>query len=1170
MRLKNIKLAGFKSFVEPTTVFFPSALVAVVGPNGCGKSNIIDAVRWVMGESSAKNLRGESMIDVIFNGSSQRKPVGQASVELIFENDSGRLQGEFLSYHEISIKRIVTRDAQSMYFINGTKCRKKDVTDIFLGTGLGPRSYSLIGQGTVTRIIEAKPEDLRIFLEEAAGISKYKERRRETENRIRHTKDNLLRVTDLREELGKQLERLKRQASAAERYKTLKSEERLYKAQLLTLRWLILNDELINTDKLINETQLKHEGLLTEQNRIDIIIDELRSSYQRANDSLNKAQGDFYRIGADITRLEDNILHQKERAKKLSLDLSQAKQDWQQAVQHLEENQQKALMSEESIATLMPKRVTLNDAYKISQSMLEAFECEKEAWQEQWDVFIQSSAESSKVADIEQSKIQQFQLQLNTIELKLSKLQEEKNTLDISTQEKELIALNEELTTMEAQHEAINNHLEDLNETFQSKRLDFELLENEFYQVRSQLSQEKAKEGALLQLQQSALGHEDEHATQWLKTHKLETVKRLAQLIDVDEGFEGVLEMVLGDRLEALCVEDISKWELAFSEIKKGALTFIEPHIEMIACVSANFPALYQKVKSTHSVCQNLLTGIYIAEDLSQALSWLPYIGCHESIAVHEGILLGKGWCRIMRAHDPRSGVIAREKVILLLQEKIAKEEITSDHLKKSLSTVKNTLNELEAEKESAHTQLNEKFRRLADFRSNIQVKSNKLTHIKTRIVAIDTELLSEKEHKKRTYQALEISEKLWENAMKQRALDVMTREELMQSQKHINETLAQHRSDSSLNGQALHELELLLKTKQSDLSGTKALIHRDVAQVDILKNRVEKLVLTFESNQEKEAESSQLFLEEALKTHSAAEELLNKEKEELDNIKQLLTNSESEKSTFSSAISIEQTSIDSLRIDRQTLLVKKETIEGTLLDNDHQLTALIDLLPSSASISLWDEKIKTIAIKISRLGAINLAAIDEYEIESKRKIYLDEQFDDLAKALEMLEMAINKIDKETRARFRDTYEKVNAGFKVLFPRLFGGGEAELSLMGDDLLNTGVTVMARPPGKRNSTIHLLSGGEKALTAVALIFAIFQLNPSPFCMLDEVDAPLDDTNVHRFCALVKDMASKVQFIFISHNKVAMEMANQLLGVTMLEPGVSRIVSVDVDEAMAIAN
>jgi chromosome segregation protein len=1170
MRLKKLKLSGFKSFVDPTSVSFPSSLVAVVGPNGCGKSNIIDAVRWVMGESSAKHLRGESMADVIFNGSRNRKALGQASIELVFENDAGRLLGEYASYSEISIKRLVTRDGQSNYYLNGTKCRKKDVTDIFLGTGLGPRSYSIIGQGTISRIIEAKPEELRVFLEEAAGISKYKERRRETENRIKHTEENLSRVLDLREELGKQLDRLKRQANAAEKYKALKEQERLFKAQWHALKWLGLTDQITVLDKQISEKNLRIEALVTEQNRLDIAIEDKRQGFQAANDVVNQVQADYYRIGAEIARLEETIQHQRNRKIQLEQDLSQAKQDWQVAQQHLSNNQSRVEQLAEDIVILEPQVEELKDLYSQGRALLEDTEAKRKDWQGQWDSFIQGSAESSKVAHVEQSKIQQIESSVNTLQQRLEKLQLEQSQLDEAGSQAEVEELSLAVATIEAQHEESTEQHELLVEQLKTQKQELHQIEEAYHQLRSEAQQLKAKEASLVQMQQVALGKEDKAEQKWLAKHKLDKAQRLAELIQVESGYETALEIALGDRLQALCVDDISKLESAITELDAGCVNLIQSDSTLTAgVVDPAKPPLYKKIKTQHPICQNLLTGVYVANDLTEALSWLNDIAKHESIVTLDGIVLGVGWCRIIREQDERRGVIAREKAIQELQQQITAQDSLIEEKRDVIEQLKTTIEAGETQKDDLNQSRNELFSALSDKRSQVQVKKNKIEQVLSRRQAIEEEMALELERRETFEQQLLEARDSWQQAMEAMELDAERREQLMQTQEEIGAALEKHREESHQTRQSLHDKELSLKTKQSEQHNLQVSIERDQSQVDVLSERIEALTISQQEMQIDDDASPETMLEDRLKAHEVAEQNLNNEKQKLEQLKITLTDDEKSRNQYVESIRTEQTQLDAIRMERQTLLVRRQTIEETLAETEQELKPLLDNMPEAANESQWEEELKTIAIKIQRLGAINLAAIDEYEIESERKRYLDEQHDDLTTALETLVEAIRKIDKETRTRFKETYDQVNEGFQKLFPRLFGGGQAYLDLTGDDLLDTGVTVMARPPGKRNSTIHLLSGGEKALTAVALVFAIFQLNPSPFCMLDEVDAPLDDANVTRFCALVKDMAQHVQFIFITHNKVAMELAEQLLGVTMHEPGVSRVVSVDVEEAIAIA-
>lgn len=1170
MRLKKLKLSGFKSFVEPTTVLFPSSLVAIVGPNGCGKSNIIDAVRWVMGESSAKHLRGESMTDVIFNGSRDRKPVGQASIELVFENDAGRLLGEYASYREIAIRRVVTRDGQSNYYLNNTKCRRKDVTDIFLGTGLGPRSYSIIGQGTISRIIEARPEELRVFLEEAAGISKYKERRRETENRIRHTRENLERVTDVREELGKQLERLKRQAQAAEKYKELKGQERLYKAQWHALRWQGLTDQIEQLDKALAQKNCELEALLSEQTQLERETEQKRQGFEQSNDVLNQAQGEFYRLGAEIARLEESIQHQRERKRRLEDDLNQAKAQWQLTQQHVLQHQEKESLLTQLVAQLGPEIDELKTELATQRALLEESEREKEHWQAQWDSFIQVAAESSKIAHVEQSKIQQIETAISGIQKRLDALMSEQNQLDVLPFQEAISRLQLEQNELEELHGALKVKMELALTALKNTRTELAIEEEKYHAARTSLEQLKAQEASLQQLQQSALGQEHSETQAWQEQQCIDQAKRLAQLVQVEAGYETVLEMALGDRLQALCVEDWSALATASATLERGTLTLLDKRCELTAAVLTDKPALYQKVSCEYAACQNLLSGLYVADTVTTALAWLPDIGKHESILTQDGCWLGHGWMRVMREHDLNSGVLAREKAIKEIHARIEVEETALETQRATIERLKHTIETVELEKETLQQQVNDAFSKISDKHSQLQVKHNRVEQMQSRLVAIEEQLATEIMQREEHEQQLLEARHQWQQAMKTMEMDAERRETLTEAQRTIADAVDAHRRQLGETRQLLYEKELQYKTKQSELVATKEAVEREQSHLDVLNERIESLVIAHETALADDNDSPEQQLEYKLNQHLQAEERLKKAKLALDALKAELSTIEKQKSAVAEKLRNQQGQIDAIRMEKQTVWVRRQTVEEALAEGEYAIKTLLEGMPEHASEKAWDEELKTIAIRIQRLGAINLAAIDEYQIESERKNHLDKQYDDLMEALETLENAIRKIDKETRARFKDTYDQVNEGFQRLFPRVFGGGQAYLELTGDDLLDTGVAVMARPPGKRNSTIHLLSGGEKALTAVALVFAIFQLNPSPFCMLDEVDAPLDDANVGRFCDLVKSMAEHVQFIFISHNKVAMEMANHLLGVTMSEPGVSRLVSVDVQEAMAIAD
>lgn len=1168
MRLKKIKLVGFKSFVDPTTIHFPSQLVAVVGPNGCGKSNTIDAVRWVMGESSAKNLRGESMTDVIFNGSLNRKPVGQASVELIFDNEQGRIVGEYAGYSEISIKRVVTRDAQSNYFLNGTKCRKKDVTDLFLGTGLGPRSYSIIGQGTISRVIEAKPDELRVFLEEAAGISKYKERRRDTENRIRHTRENLERVQDIRDELGKQIERLHRQAKAAEKYKSLKQDERLIKAQWHALKWNAYNQQLQLKQQAINETNLAKEQLTTKINQYEINIDNLRQRHDSVNENYLDAQGQYYQLGGEIARLEGAIQQQKLRRTQYEQDLSEAKRDFENATMLYQQDKVTINELNESIAILEPGVEENNEILSQLAQKLVEIEQHKTKWQQQWDDFNAIAHESSKQAHVEQANIQHLEQTIQTIQNAIEKNQQEKASADTAPLVELIEELAQTLTQSTLLRDELSEKLEQYNQQANQLGEQIKHCEEQIHNARSQSQLLQAEILSLETLQQAALGKQDKELNQWLSTHQLEDNKRLAELIDVESGWEKALEIVLADNLQAVCIERCDAYSQAISEFNQGQLAFIEKSSSGQLSSGDLLSRLADKVSTQDGLTLSWLDGIYVADSLADALDKISILKSHESIITINGVWVGKGWLKVHASNSDEQSVLYREQLIKEKQQTNSQliEKLTE--LDQSLTTEQLNLEQLNQSKRHVNEELSQLGNEINDANTKLKVKQSQLEQLNERLTIIDEDIEDKITQSEEVKQELAIARGKWQQAMESMEGDSAKRESLSLERDQISNQLEQYKTEQLQLREINHDKELQLKSKQSQLSQLQQNTEREQSRIDNLSVRIEQLTQTLQQ-QDEPGGNSQDKLEEKLEQHLISEERLNEAKLQLEQVSEQIKQAQDLKGVDEKQLNQLLSDNNQAAIDAQTLKVRCDTVIEALAETQHNLKELIEGLPQHANEQDWHEQLQSIQQRIQRLGAINLAAIDEYKTESERKLCIDEQCEDLIEALQTLEDAIKKIDKETRTRFKQTFDEVNEGFKTLFPRLFGGGEAYLELTGDDLLDTGVTVMARPPGKRNSSIHLLSGGEKAMAAVALVFAIFRLNPSPFCMLDEVDAPLDDANVSRFCAMVKEMSESVQFVFITHNKVTMELADQLSGVTMNEPGVSRIVSVDVEEAISIS-
>ena len=1166
MHLKNIKLAGFKSFVDPTTVPLKKNLIAVVGPNGCGKSNIVDAIRWVMGESSAKTLRGESMADVIFNGSTSRKPVGQASVQLTFDNTDGTIGGEYAEYSEIAIKRVASRDGTSTYFLNNTKCRRKDITDVFLGTGLGPRSYSVIEQGMISRFIEAKPDDLRMFIEEAAGISKYKERRRETETRIRHTRENLDRVEDLREEIGKQLEKLQRQAKAAERYKVLKQDERLNKAQLHTLHWQDLDTQMQGFDRIIKEAEVLIEERIAEQRQIGTQIEMARESQLEASDEMNEVQGRYYGLGADIAKIEQSITHHKERYQQLQEDKSRIEQSVVELQQNTKEDQQHLSNLTQELIQVEPKFNTAKQSKQDSAAAFSEGEQAMQAWREEWNSFTEEASKALQAAEVEQTRMRHFEQRIKELTQRIERATGEQTQLDFSELQTDINQLDSAKTDVASQVEQIKIQLNSAKESISVQRQEAEYITQQWDDAKENLQTAKGRYASLTALQQAALGEQDDTVVGWLEKNELSNNKRLAHHLNVDTGWEKAVETVLGTHLEAICIDDFNAVENLLADTPDGTFEFFiadTTHQNQ----QGTADKLSQKVNSDVPV-NSLLNAIYCVDDLIAAKAMQGNLAAGESVITKDGLWLGQSWLRVAKDKDAKAGVLQRENQLSELKAEIAQLESTVSELQSRIEQGKQAQHQYETETDDLQQQFNAINQQLANTNAKHQLKQQQLQQGTQRAEKLSQELAELQDSLQQHQRELDEANNKWQHALSESEHYATKKLDLEAIGNQHRERVSHNREQAKLDAEQCHQLEVRVEQLKPQMETLEASIGRGEKQLEILFERSTHLAESLGEGEGPVAEL-QIELKQVLDQRVTVEQQLTLIRQKVENITQQLREFEEAKEDIALKVEQLRRALEEKRLEGRTVEVRKKTFEEQVAELDYELKTVIEELPEEANIAAWEEESNKITTRISRLGAINLAAIEEFKVQDERKQYLDSQFEDLTEALTVLENAIHKIDKETRSRFKDTFDKVNDGFQKLFPKVFGGGSAHLELTGDDLLNTGISVIARPPGKRNTTIHLLSGGEKALTAVSLVFAIFHLNPAPFCLLDEVDAPLDDANVSRFCALVKEMSEKVQFLFISHNKLAIEMAEQLTGVTMQEPGVSRIVAVDMEEAVELA-
>lgn len=1218
MRLKTIKLAGFKSFVEPTVIQLNSNLAAVVGPNGCGKSNIVDAVRWVIGESSAKYLRAESISDVIFNGTQKRKPLAQAAVELVFDNSDGSLGGQYAEYNELSVRRVLARDGQSQYFLNNTRCRRRDVVDLFLDTGLGPRSYAIVGQGMISDLVTAQPEELAVYLKHVSGISKYEDRRRDTENRIGHTRENLERLADVREEVDKQCKHLKRQAKAAERYQVLSGELRQLKAQLQAMQWKVLQQDEGVREHQIKALQTQVDAKVAEQRRIDADIEGCRDQQTAHNEALNDVQGRYYRLGADIARMEQRIQHSQEREVQLKADLQQIDLSEQEVNQNLADDKAQVEQLEKELQELEPDSSLSASVAEQSQIKLDEAERQMKDWQLQWDEFVAQSAQATQQVEVEQTQIQHLAQRLELNSKRRERLRDELSQLssadgglrtdvlihptdsghgglgnDVLTHptasgrgvQPTTVVLSREITQLGEQCEKFKitvdtaqAEINTLNAQITTQREQLSMLDNAVADDRDALQKLHGRQASLEVMQKAALGDDNEAMGQWLEKQGLADKPRLAQQIQVETGWELAVETVLGGYLEAVCVEDmaavisgIADWD------KKAALSFFDAAVDENAPkLSRKGSFLLNKIQSPFSL-RILLGDVYAAEDLAEAMQLREGLSGNESVVTPDGVWMGPSWLRVGKAalsgtdKDLSGGVIQRERELKALMKEIKATKTALEKQAFEKANAAKTLTELEGKHEQVRRRHIEVSSNYADLRAQLQAKQAQLAHLERR----QTDLSRELEEMDQQVRELELSLSTARESLAQARVaqtksdalrgDLMTQRDACQIE--LEESRERMRTDKKL----ADALAVKLDSANNQLHFLSQGIKRAEKQLLNFKERRESL-LKAQEGIVRPVEGAEEALAAALDRRIELEKELGRVRQTVENLEHQIRQSEGERTGVMTAMAALQGQLEELRLSQKTVEVRAATHEEQIEAMGLEIKTVLAELEAveDADPEVWSARIEATERRIERLGQINLMAIDEYAQLEKREAYLTAQNDDLERALTTLEEAIHKIDKETRQRFKETYEVVNEHFQRIFPSVFNGGQARLEVTHQDWLKAGVVIMAQPPGKRNTSITALSGGEKALTAIALVFSLFQLNPAPFCMLDEVDAPLDDVNIGRFCQLVQKMAEQVQFIFVTHSKVAMEMGKELLGITMNEPGVSRMVSVDIDAAIAMVD
>jgi chromosome segregation protein len=1170
VRLTQIKLSGFKSFVDPTTIGTPGQLVGIVGPNGCGKSNVIDAVRWVLGESKASALRGESMHDVIFNGAGERKPVGRASVELLFDNSQGRVGGQWSQYAELSIKRVLTRDGDSAYYINNLPVRRRDIHDLFLGTGLGPRAYAIIEQGMISRVIESKPEELRVFLEEAAGVSKYKERRKETESRIAEARRNLARVEDIRQELGAQLEKLEAQAKIAAEYRDL--ETRLRQAQQML--WYSKQQDAARARERqaaeIANLLVAFEALQAELRAAEARLETMRADRYGAGDALNERQGEFYAANAEVTRLEQQLAFARESETRLAQQVAQLTEQLASLGAQEEALAADRRQAEAAVEAAAGARERAAEDERAALAALPALE-ETVRAEAQRGVEVQQRIAATEqaigVAETRRDNGRRITAGLaerrQRLEGELAGLPpaESDATRDV---EHQLADESAELASKQAGVDALREAVQALQER---QRVASEASRQDAHRHGELL----ARRDALAALQ-ARIGQGKDN-TEWLQRHGLDAAATLWHHLDIEAGWEDALEAVLRERLNAVEVGalDAAHAWVGDKEGPPGRMAVYAPGAPLSADAPAPRPdALLAKVRSSRPEIARLLAdwlaGVRCHDDDAGALRDRAHLAVGEAFVTPAGHIVTAQSVGFFAPDSELHGVLARQRELTVLALALAQSGAAATASREALAA-------LEAELDAAQRTWHAESLAFASQQRRCHDLELELTQLREAAAAAE---------RRRAQITAELAD-LGTQEAAENAQVAAVAAELADLQSRLHDELAERETARH----AGNESEAALargreRVRISELATQEAAFGERSSRERVaeLERRREGLaaqvgqqqgLLTQLASERTAVDWTpvEAALQRQLAARGVAEQALAAARDRVEGLAAELRAAEEAQLEATHRLDPARAKIEEVRLKEQAAALSEQQFTDQLGEAQADVAALPALLKAFGNKSAIPGEIERLQAAIGELGAVNLAALDELGVAQERKVYLDKQAADLTEAMATLESAIRQIDRESRELLQQTFDAVNANFARLFPMLFGGGQARLLLTGEEILDSGVQVVAQPPGKRNTSIHLLSGGEKALTAISLVFALFAINPAPFCLLDEVDAPLDDNNTERFCRMVRTMAGDTQFVFISHNKITMEMAGQLVGITMPEPGVSRVVAVDIAEALQIA-
>jgi chromosome segregation protein len=1166
LRLTHIKLAGFKSFVDPTHIPVPGTLVGIVGPNGCGKSNVIDAVRWVLGESSARHLRGETMQDVIFNGSGERKPSNRASVELVFDNSLGKAGGPWAKYSEIAVKRVLERNGESAYYVNNQHVRRRDVADIFLGTGLGGRAYAIIEQGMISRIVEARPEELRTFLEEAAGISKYRERRKETEQRLEDTRENLARVDDILQELTKQLAHLEGQAEVAGRYRSLEAQLKATQQ----LMWFLRKQEAVaaraRLQRELEQVLLDLEAETARLRELESQVETLRQAHYDASDRVHNAQGALYEANAETARMEQSLQHLRESRRRVESQIAALTAEQEDAARQLQGLQLALDEQRAALAVAGEQLDACRDQERQEAQRLPAAEQAFAACATEVERLGEELARHRQEEQIELTRSGHAAKVLAQLSQRRERLEQEQAAQEDVDRE-ELERLDSELRELEYQYREKRDALAEAEAALPGLEQAHREANDAADAASRELGAQDARRTALELLQKQVSRSGEMHA--WLDEHQLDGFGRLWQGIRIEPGWEDALEAILRERLNGIALDDLQRASHWLGHPPPGKVSFFQkrpavpaeradgakPLADYITCTDAGVAA----------VLADWLKGVYVAADPAEGFAASANLQPGELLVCPQGHVFTRNSVSFHAADSEIHGILSRQREI---------EELTRRRqgLEHALAAARSGAVETQAELEHARMEL-QRLRQQAESaqqqRHDLQLDHVRLSQQAERIAHRRSQIASELEEIE--------AEEARETQVQERALGRL--EELSGRLVEIEEQVQGARDAHARSGVELEDRRAAVAGAGRRLQEA-VFTHRALAQrisdgeaaVRALSEKSARLESGLQAQREELAGLDeaplQAQLSEALERRVEREQALHLARQGLDEADHALKEADRARMASEQKLGPLRERSGDLRLKEQEARIAEESFSTQLLEahaNEEELAARVE---KGMRPGPMQAEINRLSEEIANLGAVNLAALEELAAATERKTYLESQSRDLHEAVETLENAIRRIDRETRERLQATFDEVNKSLAELFPTLFGGGEARLIMTGEEILDAGINIVARPPGKRNTSIHLLSGGEKALTALSLVFSLFRLNPAPFCLLDEVDAPLDDSNTDRFCRLVRQMAQNTQFLFISHNKITMELAEQLVGVTMPELGVSRVVAVDIEEALRI--